>query len=363
MAQIAGWAIAGLVTIDVAANWLFRYPQDVNTPPNTVQRYFDYGRSTEGKLRRMFGPTRDSSAPITKAGWLDAERFAEEPTQVQPDDNLMIATYGMSFSQLLGFAIADTQPDVTVRNIRAPEAPANWAYAAFDLDQSAHQADAVVLTVMSHGVDKLRTMTGNTVSSDIPYPYTQPRYQLQDGELQATWPNLVTEMDFRRALQEDDAAWQTFNDRLANYDPYYSTLNFRQSVLDASALFRLARRAYVQTGRDRVSRRVYNASTGFNPQSQEVQVLQALIRAFAAQARQQNKVPILYLVNNIGYQDHLDQALIPLLEAENIPYVSSTDFAPINDPRLFQGDGHFLPEIDDAIAAEVVKVARQNLAK
>ncbi|NEO87636.1 MAG: hypothetical protein F6J87_25750 [Spirulina sp. SIO3F2] len=360
VAQIWGWAVLALVGIDVGINSLFAYPRDVKTPPSNLELYFDYGRSTEAKLQRMFGPTPETSAPITGAGWLDQTQFDREPNQVESGKELMVATYGMSFSQLLGFAIARTQDQVTVRNIRAPLAPPNWSYAAFTMDLGNHQADGAVLTIMSQNLPMLNTMTGSTVAFDTPYPYTHPHYELAGEDLDTIAPSLITETDVRQALLDSPEQWQTFRQQLERHDPFYDPLLFRESWLDRSALLRLVRRGYAQVSNQGRRNRVYQAKTGFNPESSQVKILEALVRDFAQAARSQDIVPVIYLVNNIGYQDHLDQLLIPLLEAEGIPYVSSSDFAPTDDPRLFLGDGHFLEEIDEAIAAEVVNVVRQN---
>src|SRR5258708_7874216 len=61
---------AALVILDVAVGLVFPPPADPRTIPSALQAYFDYGRSVEGKLRRMVGADATKDAPIVEAGWL-----------------------------------------------------------------------------------------------------------------------------------------------------------------------------------------------------------------------------------------------------------------------------------------------------
>ncbi len=354
------WTIAFLVVIDVAVNLFFPYPSDVKKQPNRLQQYFDYGRSTEGKLYRMTGPTEDTSAPIVSAGWLETQRFTEQPVKVEPGDRLLVNTYGMSFSNRLGRAIERTHSDITVRRISAPSAPANWTYAAYQLDRSLHKANAVVFTVMSENIALCTTLGAMTAYFDIPYFYTQPQYTINNNKLEAIWPEIRTLADYRTALLEKPQNWILFRQQLSSRDSYYNPILFRASPLDNSALLRLVRRGYAQLWRQNISRKVYD-SNGFNPNSEQVKLVQAMIRDFAATARNDGIIPVIYIVNNIGSKDHLYQVLKPILEQDAIPYVSSHTLAPADDPRLFLSDGHFLDSIDEALASEVIRIIDNQL--
>src|SRR4051812_24229557 len=65
------WTIGALILFDAAVGFAFRPPLDPRREPSSLQRYFDYGLSIEGKLRREVGSTPDQDAAIVKAGWLD----------------------------------------------------------------------------------------------------------------------------------------------------------------------------------------------------------------------------------------------------------------------------------------------------
>src|ERR1700691_1835408 len=64
------WTIAGLVVIDVAVGLAFRLPADARSEGSSLQNYFNYGSSIEGKLRSLVGRTPEEDAPIVKAGGL-----------------------------------------------------------------------------------------------------------------------------------------------------------------------------------------------------------------------------------------------------------------------------------------------------
>lgn len=66
------WILFFLVVFDVLINFLFPYPSEPHvTSAGQLNTYFEYGRSVEGKLSRMVGPTDESSSSLAQAGWLD----------------------------------------------------------------------------------------------------------------------------------------------------------------------------------------------------------------------------------------------------------------------------------------------------
>ena len=81
-----------------------------------------------------------------------------------------------------------------------------------------------------------------------------------------------------------------------------------------------------------------------------------IVHEFAAQARSDSMIPVIFLVNNLGYSDYLFQALKPALNADKIPYVSSDSVVSPNDPRGYLPDSHFTDDGDDELARELVKL-------
>src|SRR5438445_614881 len=68
--RIVLWTIGSLIVIDIAVGAAFAPPIDPRRASTSLQTYFNYGRSIEGKLRRDVGSEPDQDAPIMKAGWL-----------------------------------------------------------------------------------------------------------------------------------------------------------------------------------------------------------------------------------------------------------------------------------------------------
>lgn len=69
--SIVLWTIGALILIDAMVGFAFRLPLDPRRAPSSLQVYFDYGRSIEGKLRHEVGSTPEQDAAIVKAGWLE----------------------------------------------------------------------------------------------------------------------------------------------------------------------------------------------------------------------------------------------------------------------------------------------------
>ena len=81
-----------IILFEIIVNVLFPYPTDpLNTNPGTLPLYFDYGRSTEGKVRRQLGTSKENSAPLAQAGWLDPKDWQTLPSK--PKQNRYTSCY------------------------------------------------------------------------------------------------------------------------------------------------------------------------------------------------------------------------------------------------------------------------------
>jgi hypothetical protein len=67
-------------------------------------------------------------------------------------------------------------------------------------------------------------------------------------------------------------------------------------------------------------------------------------------------IPVIFIANNLGYSDYLYRALQPVLDADQIPYVSSHTILSPNDPRGYLPDSHFTDAVDDKLARELERV-------
>lgn len=159
------WIVFFLMVIDFTVNFLFAYPAaSLLTNPSQLQLYFNYGHSIEGKVAQMVAPTDESSSAIAQAGWLDPNLWQKLnlPTSRASNEDLLVAIYGMSFSNHVGEAMKEIDPKIGLRLIAAPAGPPNYAYAAYKLDRGRHKADVAILGILASSVKGLSTLNGMT---------------------------------------------------------------------------------------------------------------------------------------------------------------------------------------------------------
>jgi hypothetical protein len=349
--RTAVWIAIGLAVLDIAINLAFAYPSDPKAIPSRLQIYFEYGRSTDAQLARMTRPDRSRTAPITLAGWYDSLPIDEK---AGAPENPVITFYGMSHAVKLAEAIGRVTTKYTARAVGAPGATANWAYGAYLRDRGGKKSRAVVLAFMSANLAMITAMSPMTWNIGFPMPYTGDRFYVADKKLQVIHPPYDS-FDTYVATFDDPKKWEAACDVFAKYDTMYSPFVRKATFLDHSSLFRLVRRAYGQHLERRVRGAVLDQS-GFHPDTEQMEVARAIIHDFALHARADGMVPVIYLVNNLGYSDYLFRALSPALKADNVPFVSSHQIVSPNDPRGYLADSHFTPAVDDRIARALIAV-------
>ena len=361
--KIILWIIFYLVVIDISINFLFQYPGNPrNINPSFLQSYFDYGRSVEGKLQWMTRPTPEESAPRVSGGWLNSDRYRTLPNRATGKDEVLVALYGMSHTECLWEAIKKTNKRFLIRGFMAAGAAPNWSYAAYELDRRRHKADVVILGILTDTVPQITATTGMTAFFDSSFPYTFPRYTLNDGKIMKAYPPFDNATSYIDTFYNQEK-WADYRKWLSQNDKYYDPLLFQSSILDHSAFFRLLRRAYSE--REKSQRVKYvHTSKGFNEASEEILVLRNLVRSFAETARQDNIIPIIYIVNSKGNGDHLFRALKPVLDTNDIPYLSTHIIAPPDDPHVYLSENsHFIPSKDMELASEMIKIIDRELQK
>jgi hypothetical protein len=337
--------------------------------PNAAQRYLEYGRSVEGKIRRMIGQTDETTVPVALAGWLDPqrERWEKVPTKPTSDKGLLIAIYGMSFAQHVGWALDKiTEPPVTVRFLGGPGAPPNHAYATYQLDKGRHQARVIILGITAGGLVGMTTFTSMNKAFEYPLPYTYPKYRQVGDQLETFWPSVRTIDDLRQALQ-DQALWEKYVQEMVAEDSYYHPLLFHENVFDHLAIFRFLRRAWAKRFAHNLKNRHYEVaqgfgdrnfiSQGFEQESQLINTLKLMVKEFARQVREEGKLPILMLFNNRGYNDHLYQALASTIAEANIPTMNSHAIAPSDDPKNIAPDNyHYSKAVNQRFAQAIMEM-------
>jgi hypothetical protein len=335
-----------MIIIDISINVLLAYPSDPKvTNPSQLRLYFEYGRSTEGQLARMTRPDRSKTAPITLPGWYDTLDITEFPEKAS---NPIVTIYGMSHAVRLGHALGRTSSRLTPRIVGAPGAPTNWSYGAYLRDRGGNKSRAAVLAIMSYSLPMITTLSAATWSFDLPMPYTMDRFYLEGGQLRVVHPPFTSFEGYVGAFYHP-AKWSAVRELFARNDTMYNAFIMRASILDHSSLFRLIRRAYAQRYLRGIRKDIVDGA-GFRADSEQVLVARAIVREFAKQVRSDGVIPVIFIVNNLGYSDYLYKALKPVLNEDNIPYVSSHTIASPDDPRGYLPDSHFTDEVDDKLA-------------
>ena len=351
---VSAWVLAFLIGFDVAVNFLYPYPTDPRQRPSgQLISYFDYGRSIEGKIRRLIGPTDETSGPLASAGWIDGDEIAKQPERPARSDGMLVTVYGMSFSQQVGTAMAELDSRITLRFLGGPAAPSNHSFAYYQRDRGGN-AQVVILGVLASSVVGLATNNGMTWRFEGPAPFTYPRFRSTTTGLKARWPSVRTLEQMREALGDPDS-WDQLVAQIRADDNVYDPFLFTHNALDRSALVRLIRRAWGQRTLGQVRERVYH-SAGFVQDSDEIKTLRAILAAFSDEVRKDGKLPIILLIHDPNYRDHLYQAVKSTMEEKAIPYVSTHTICPTTNPKHFLPDSHFTPEANQLIARAVLEV-------
>ncbi len=358
--SITVWMLIYIIVIDVAVNILFHYPINPHTKPGRLQDYFEYGRSVEGKLLKMTRPSAGESGPRVMGGWLKSAKYKSLLKEASNKGEILIALYGMSHTEELWKAISKTDKRYLIRGFMAAGATPNWSYAAYEFDKGRHKAAVVILGILTNGVALVTSTTGMTAHFDMSYPYTFPRYTVKNEDLVVEHPPYYDAKDYLEYFY-DQSKWNEYRAWLAEYDKYYDSILFQRSIFDYSSFFRLFRRAYSERQKQRLLKRVYT-KTGFNEESEEVTIIRAIIRSFAESAREENTIPIIYIVNTQGRGDHLFRVLKPVLDAHKIPYLSTHIISPPDDPRVFLTENsHFTQSKDMELAKEMINIIQKEL--
>lgn len=343
-----------LSLMDLGINRLFPMPADPRQEPSRLQRYFDYGRSTEGKIRYLVRDTDEASGPIATAGW--GEEHHIQPSGPAKAGGRLFAVYGQSMSHRVADAVATQDKTVTLRKLGGPGAPLGHTYGLFRRDRGRHKADVVALGVVASGLSMLTSMTTMGWAFEVPAPFTYPRWILEGGKLTPIQPVVQTLAELRHALKEP-AQWQRFVDQLRAHDLSFSPAIFEGGPSDLSATLRAAKRGFGQRHQDILAER-YRDAKGFRDTDGILSVARAILAQFAAEVRADGAIPVVILFHDRGYGDDLFRAVSPILVESKVPFVSTHEIAPAGEVSSFEPDGHFRREFDVLFAKRMLELVR-----
>lgn len=349
-------ALLGLIAADLLIGRLVVMPLSPSLAPTSFQRYFDYGRSVEAKLRRMVGKGEADTAVVAYAGWLDEQVI--KPNERLPE-KMRVAVYGQSFAFQIAEALQrkDDRFQVVAR-LGGPSAPLSHSYAAYRADNSKNSADLVIVGVLASSLPRLVSLTNTTTWFESPTPFTYPRYRLHKDILVSSEPLVATLSDLRLALS-DPVVWQAFASQLRRDDAAYNALVFESDIFDYSTLGRLLRRGYGQRHLQAVERR-YHQRSGFTNRDGLLDITKALVADIARIAAERGQTLCVLLIHDKGFDDHLASALSSFLDSKGITFFSSHLLAPPSDSSNFLIDGHFTEEINNKLATGLVEVLRKH---
>lgn len=355
--RTAVFVVAWIALADLAVGWAFA-PGRGRMPE--LQRYFEYGRSVEGKLRQMVSGARDGR--IVEAGWIDADRLRQLPSAPAAGTDLLLAAYGQSFTLNAVNRVAEIDKGMTLRLAGGPGAPASHSLRTYRTDAPLRKADVVVFGVLSSTVGQLSSMSGLIPMFENPAPFTYPRYRLVAGKLDEEQPLIRSEAEFRAAFGARGDAWQAFRRQLAASDKGFDEFTFTESWIDSSTVGRLVRRGWV-AHHDGYDDGVYSHEHGFAADAEELRVLRQILVEADALARSRGERLVVLLLHTKGHGDRLHAVLGKALEADRIDYISTHTLFSANDPTNFLPDGHYVARANDALAQALRQRLRQPPAQ
>ncbi len=346
--RTATWMVAGLTLLDLAFGWLCssqsHLPMDDRS---SIARYFDYGRSLQGKLVQLLEERDGQAQGLAEAGWI-RPASADQPAAPGPGQDLLIAVYGMSFAHHIAHAMAHQDPRLAIRASGGPGAPLSQCVALFEADRGHHQARIQVLGVLASSLVGTVTMSHMTWNFEVPAACLYPRFALEDGQLVRHDPP-ATDLAQLRTLTADAAGWQRLRAALRQHDAFFEPLVF-DATLDGSVLVKMLRRAFGQS-REAATMATLHGANGFTDSLQLPDLARALAARFVAQVRADGAIPVLLLIDDRGYGDHLDRLMAPVTDDPELLSFSTHDLADPDDPGNFVADGHFTAAVDDRLAA------------
>jgi len=327
-------------------------------------RYFEYGRSIEGKVRAMVDAAGRPTHPLVDTGWIESPETA--PDRPGNGQDLLVAVYGMSFIANIAKQMPVHDPRVAVRFAGGPGAPLNHTYAMYLADRGKHRANVVVIGILASRLPALTTITHMTSSFEAPSPHFYPRYVIENGKLVEWRSSIGSREDFIAALK-DRSRWNAMVGELQRFDEFYDPLVFNSWSLDGSSLARLARRAWGQRAQRETMARFQGAG-GFTNNSDLLDVTRALLHLFVSQVNSDGQVPVVVAINDRGQADHLHRVLEPMLvtddaAARKVVYMSTHRLAPSSDNSNFIRDGHFKSDKDSLMGRHLLDLINQRLGR
>ncbi|MBC7994509.1 MAG: hypothetical protein H7Z15_14865 [Rhizobacter sp.] len=350
------WVIVWLALLDIGINLALGSRAASAT---TLGRYFEYGRSVEGKVARSIAADPKKEGLMIGAGWLTPENLGKGASQPKERSDMLVAVYGQSFSMHAANAAAAIDGRLTLRAVGGPAAPPSHAYAGYKADAPLRKADVVVLGLLSSSIPDMGSMSGLIWHFENPAPFSFPRYRLSGSELTEEQPLIRSEAEFREAFSQQSDSWRRYKAQLKASDRGYHWFTFDKSLADSSAVVRLVRRGWVAHS-EAYDKGVYDARDGFNPEAEDIKVLKAMLVDLSRRTQERGERLVVLLLHTRGQSDHLHAALESTLKASKIDYISTHTLFSANDPTNFLPDSHYVPAANHKVATALAHWIRSG---
>jgi len=349
------WSVAGVLAVflafETAVAVMFSMPDGTREPQGSLQRYFSYGYSIESKLKRSVGDASQEPAAIVRAGWMTTEFYT--PGENWESATARVVIYGMSFTNRVAAELTNIRPEFAVLTRAGPGAPFNHSFAMFESDPWRAEADVVIVGILSSSLSHMQSLSGLGFTPESPAPYAFPLFTLVDGELHRRAPVIADRDTFVYAFRERSEEWDAHIATLAEHDEYWDGFVFDQSVLDRSALIRLVRRAWASRTIGTVGSKVYTKAKGYKTEHPAMAAVPAMLAEMKAACDRDGQTLVVLLLHAKGEPGHLDSWLADTLATSGTNVISSVDLFSSLDAMNFEGDGHYRPDLDAAIANAV----------
>jgi hypothetical protein len=341
--------LAWLLVFDLALNGLGQVATRAGGGWVSLARYLEYGRSVEGKLTQLIGQDGQGANAIVSAGWLDPALWAGKVAQASDEKHTLVAVYGQSFAMQVATQAARSNPGWQLRTIGGPAAPLSHSYAAYQLDKDQRKAQVVVVGILASALARSSSLSGLSFTFESPAPYTFPRYTRSAGGLQAHWPALRTEAQFRKAFADQGDAWVTFERELLAANPAMDRFQFQGGGGDASALVRLARRGWV-SARVAELKAAHGEKGLASDLLAEADVAKAQLLSLQQETASRGEKLVILLLQDQGYDHALTRAFGDFFKTHHIAVVDSSDLINSRNPGNFLPDGHFTASCNAKLA-------------
>lgn len=308
----------------------------------SLVRYFDYGLSVPGKLEN-WEANPDMLGNLYDVAWRNeiVAKSSESFKDKKDIEAVTVRTYGMSFVNNILKQALSLDSNIINDGHGGPSAPPNFTFALFEDDRgNRNPGDVVVLGVLSSSVTAMAALSNQTWLFEQPAPFTYPVYFLDGESLKRNEP-LINSAEAHRDLTQNEKTRDAWLAQLRQDDMFFGPQTFKATWLDVVPFARLVRRSLAIDHIENTKRKIVDGAYPYE------EVLQRMITTFAETAREDDQVPVVFLIQGRDPKDiNLLDATEHVLKNDGIPYLATVEHYDPRNLSGFEADGHYKEDID-----------------